>query len=448
LVVGGGPAGVIAAFTAVKRDQQVILIDSKDFNEIGNKVCGDFIDLKSGLFLNTKLGIEPPQAAEVEDEIKTLIFKTPNAQSQMSWDGYMIDRKMYGQRLLQEAKNAGVEIRDKNRAVSALYSSNQITGAKVKNMVSGEKYAIKAKVTIDCSGRNFAIRKTLPPDRFPYLEKTALKKDMITSYRQIIRLNPDQPDHEYHHQLLIIIREDVPEPGYFWIFSKGERRLNVGIGWTMNVSAGRPMKEIFQNILQEYYSPNQYVVEHEKGYSLSGRYPLMNAVADGFMTAGDAAFHVNPAHGGGHAPALVAGYYAGKIASDAIISKDTSTEKLWKYNTQIMQYFGLEHALAQLVKISYEKLGCKGFDFVLRRNILSVDDFFTQEGPKEIHLDFLTKIAKVLRLLPRFGIILVLDKISKLTPEISQHFQDYPSHPDKYSDWYEAFAKLIHSMDS
>ncbi|UCG04600.1 MAG: FAD-dependent oxidoreductase, partial [Candidatus Heimdallarchaeota archaeon] len=41
LIIGAGPAGVISAITCAKMGLDVILVDSKSFDQIGNKVCGD-----------------------------------------------------------------------------------------------------------------------------------------------------------------------------------------------------------------------------------------------------------------------------------------------------------------------------------------------------------------------------------------------------------------------
>ncbi len=67
LVVGAGPAGVLSALTAAKDDKKVILIDSKVYEEIGNKVCGDALNLSWVTFLEENLGIKKPFGEEVAD---------------------------------------------------------------------------------------------------------------------------------------------------------------------------------------------------------------------------------------------------------------------------------------------------------------------------------------------------------------------------------------------
>jgi flavin-dependent dehydrogenase len=58
LVVGRGPAGVLASYTAAKQGKHVILADAKTDEEIGNKTCGDAVDLKAPTFVKEKTGLE------------------------------------------------------------------------------------------------------------------------------------------------------------------------------------------------------------------------------------------------------------------------------------------------------------------------------------------------------------------------------------------------------
>ncbi|MFX0050243.1 MAG: NAD(P)/FAD-dependent oxidoreductase, partial [Candidatus Hermodarchaeota archaeon] len=214
LVVGGGPAGVISALTASKNGCKVILIDSKTFGQIGNKVCGDALNLAPTLFLEEKLGLEKPNGEEIAENVERLVFQTPKADFPLTGDGYVLNRHPYGQRLLKTAQEYGVEVRAETRAISAIISNGVVNGAVVQNKKTKENYEIRAKITIDCSGRNYQIRKTIPEDKFPYLDKTMKKRDIAASYREIIRLKEDHP---YRNEIRLIYEPNIPiEPGYFW----------------------------------------------------------------------------------------------------------------------------------------------------------------------------------------------------------------------------------------
>ena len=76
LIVGGGPAGVISAYTSAKLGRKVILADAKTYEEIGNKTCGDALDLKAPTFLKDNIGIEMPHGKEVSDIVEYLVIQT------------------------------------------------------------------------------------------------------------------------------------------------------------------------------------------------------------------------------------------------------------------------------------------------------------------------------------------------------------------------------------
>ncbi|MHA1946302.1 MAG: NAD(P)/FAD-dependent oxidoreductase [Candidatus Hodarchaeales archaeon] len=438
LVVGGGPAGVLSALTAAKFGRKVILIDAKSYSEIGNKTCGDAINLGPLNKLEKELGLKKPHGNEIADVVKEWVFQTDRIKFSLYGDGFVLNRHPYGQRLLKKAEEYGVEIRSETKAVKAIVDSSGVKGVTVLNKATKEKYDITSKITIDCSGRNFQIRKTIPRELFPNLEKKMEKRDVAASFRAIINLKEDHP---YHNQISLIYTEEVPEPGYFWIFSKGSKKLNAGIGWWLDMKIEKGMKESFWEALHKFYPPNTYEVVEKGGYTIPTRYPLLNAVAPGFLTAGDAAFHVNPFTAEGHGPALIAGFYAGKTASDAILSDDVSIKKLWDYNIAIMRDFGLSHTKIQLFSEALYKAKISGLEFLFKREILSQDQFMDLHGGKRLtRLDTLKILIKAF---PKYKLLLYINKISKGAQAFNELFERYPTSPTEYQNWLEEFNLVM-----
>ncbi|MFX0013121.1 MAG: NAD(P)/FAD-dependent oxidoreductase [Promethearchaeota archaeon] len=444
LVVGGGPAGVISALTAAKLGRKVILIDSKSYEEIGNKVCGDALNLAPATFLEEKLGLEKPHGEEVAEIVEHLIFMTSKADFPIQGDGYVLNRHPYGQRLLKKAIEYGVEVRAETKAIKAITDAGFVKGAVVRDKSKKETYEIFASVTIDCSGRNFQIRRTLPEDDFPLLEKEMEKRDIAVSYREIIRLKEE--DHPYQNKIFLIYRKEIPEPGYFWVFSKGPKRLNVGIGWFLE-PRHKGMKDCYQEVLHKYYyPPGSYVVEDRGGYTIPTRYPMTNAVASGFLTAGDAAFHVNPLSAEGHGPALTAGYYAGKAASEAIETNDVSEKQLWKYNIDVMKHFGLSHTKTQLFTAALRRIKVSGVEFLLRRRILNKEQFIELHEGKQLSYFDIAKIA--IKSFPRYDILFQLSKIVKGAQFFEKLFAEYPHIPAEYAAWKAQFDSKMEQIRS
>ena len=440
LVIGGGPAGVLSALTSAKNGKRVILIDAKMYEEIGNKICGDALNLEPATFLEEKLGIEKPHGDEVADLVERLIFKTSNAEFPLKGDGYVLNRHPYGQRLLKQAEEYGVEVRSKTKAVRAISENGIVKGAIVREKRKNE-YEIRAKVTIDCSGRNFQIRRTLSEDEFPYLEKKMEKRDVAASYREIIRLKEDHP---YHNEIYLMYHKEIPEPGYFWIFSKGEKRLNVGIGWFLDMEVERGMKDHFWEVLHYYYPPGTYEVEDKGGYTIPTRYPMTNAVANGFITAGDAAFHVNPLSAEGHGPALIAGYYAGKAASEAIDTNDISEKSLWQYNVDVMQHFGLSHTKVQLFTEALLKIKIAGLEFLLKRNIFTQEQFLNLHAGSKMGKFEMLKLA--IKAFPRYIILFQMKRIANEAAAFEKLFAEYPKTPEQYLAWQKRFQSRMEQI--
>ncbi len=66
LIIGGGPAGVIAGIGIAKEGYDVVIIDKKERGNIGKKNCGDALDTKHTNILFEELGIELPNLTVTE----------------------------------------------------------------------------------------------------------------------------------------------------------------------------------------------------------------------------------------------------------------------------------------------------------------------------------------------------------------------------------------------
>jgi flavin-dependent dehydrogenase len=374
------------------------------------------------------------------------VIQTESQELPIKGDGFVVDRHVYGQRLLREAKSAGIEVYDQRKAIKGLFSNGTVVGAVFKNLATKEEETIKAKVTIDCSGRNFVIRKTMKDADFPKLEKTHTPNEIVASFREIIKLKEDHP---YHKRIYLMYDKIVPEPGYFWFFSKGPFALNAGIGWKLSKEGkGSNMRKIYKEVLHKYYPPGTYEIIDASGYTIPTRYPLLNQVANGFLTAGDAAFHVDPFTAEGHGPALMAGYLAGKYASDAIEANDVSEKQMWGYNKDIFDAFGTLHCKTQLLTETLQAIKIKGMDLIFKRNILTTEEFGKLHDGIRPSVPAL--IFKGLKMLPRIDYMPKLLKLAKGASKVNKSFENYPNTPEAYNQWYKEFFpwynKLIYSF--
>src|SRR5712692_2479700 len=134
VVVGGGPAGVMAAGTAARSGLRVALLDHKPRERIGDKVCGDALITK---FLHYSL---PPEIAwatlprpdEIEDVIEWAELVIPSGKTIRLHLPRLplvtVDRHVYGQRLLADAEVSGVRIYGKHTVLAPIVEQDRVVG--------------------------------------------------------------------------------------------------------------------------------------------------------------------------------------------------------------------------------------------------------------------------------------------------------------------------------
>ncbi|TET77953.1 MAG: FAD-dependent oxidoreductase, partial [Candidatus Heimdallarchaeota archaeon] len=257
IVVGAGPAGVAAALICRKRGYNVLLLDKKKREKIGDKVCGEAISKKTVLKAMEKLSIAPPLEEEIKAKIEDLVLRTALPKNHITFPaiGYMIDRHMFGQRLLQEAIKSGVILKDQYRVKKPIVIDNKVSGVLIKDS-EHNSIEILSKMVIDCSGTMAVVRTGLPQEYEPNLNKKVTKADFAPCYREIIQLNHD---HDLEGKIVLQYEIDIPEPGYIWFFDEGEKRLNCGTGFIkQGKHATKSVKSVYFNALEKYFPKGTY----------------------------------------------------------------------------------------------------------------------------------------------------------------------------------------------
>ncbi|MBS7623425.1 NAD(P)/FAD-dependent oxidoreductase, partial [Candidatus Bathyarchaeota archaeon] len=183
LVVGAGTAGCVSAATASKRGLETCIIDCKSEVEIGEKVCGDAI----GSHHFKRLGIHPPRGEELDSMIEGVRVYSPDLSSVFTMGGegvtgFIVNRHSFGQRLLKEALDLGVELYDSTLATEPIIEAGFVKGAVCRGK-DGHRRILRAKITIDASGVAAAIRRKLPGE-FD-IEREVAKRDLMACYREV-----------------------------------------------------------------------------------------------------------------------------------------------------------------------------------------------------------------------------------------------------------------------
>ncbi len=444
IIVGGGPAGVSCAISCRRKNLDVLLLDKKKHEMIGDKVCGEAISKETSHFVSEKLGIKPPSGKEVNVLVEKLVLKTSLPEDHISLPaiGYMIDRHKYGQRLLNDAIKAGTEVIAEIKVVEPIIKDSKVAGVKIKDS-QNENKEVFAKVIIDCSGVRGVIRTSLPEGFEPKLSKSLNKSDYASCYREIIEL---EEEHGLDGKIVLKYEEDIPEPGYIWFFSDGKTKLNCGTGFIKTgENQNRGVKEVYFKAMEKHYPKGSYKTLDGRGGVVSIRPPLWNAVASGLIVAGDAAYHADPLTAEGHGPALMAGYFAGLVASKAIEKENFSTEKLWEYNKLIFSSFGAEHARNRILTIVLERIGPKKLEFLLKRKVVKQADLTTKGIMKKRSV--WNYLALALRCFPRYSLLLLMRKAISISKNVARHCDEYPTTPEGFQIWKKEMEKLYSKIE-
>jgi len=323
VVVGAGPAGSMAAKTAAERGLKVLLVEKRQ--EIGTPVrCAEGISKESlSRFVEVDkkwIAAEVVGAKIYSPDMTEVVMAEEFAGNEV---GYVLERKVFDRHLARLAAKAGAEVLVKT---TALGFERTEKGLKVKLKRLGEDWEVETKILIGADGVESRI------GRMAGIIKT-LKMSEIESCAQYLMSGIDI-DESYTY---FYLGNELAPGGYAWIFPKGERSANVGIG-VLPSKADRHAKYYLDKFIEKIGIKGKIVEFVAGAVPVYGE--IDTAVADNIMLCGDAAYHSDPITGGGIANALSAGYHAGVVAAEAVENKNFSAEFLKRYDERWKADFG------------------------------------------------------------------------------------------------------------
>ncbi|NHJ23125.1 MAG: NAD(P)/FAD-dependent oxidoreductase [Candidatus Lokiarchaeota archaeon] len=432
IVVGSGTGGSTAARFAAKHGLKVCLIDAKQRDEIGNKICGDAIGTEIFDFLK----ISPPKNEELSCNIKGAKLYAPNLQKCITLmdpkqAGYIVNRFEFGQRLLNESLDAGVEqFLDDTKALNLIYNKERVEGVQVK-LSNGNKEELKAKVIIDASGFYSPLRKKVKSN---LIETEISKEDVILCYREIIKISSQECKVQDPEYISITLDQEKAPGGYIWYFPKNNTSVNIGLGTYMNLR-GR-IKELYRkNVFDQYITTSKYEILSSGGGVVPVRRPLWSCADNGIMIVGDAACQVNPLHGGGIDPSMRAGFFAANTAFNAINNEDSSIKFLWDYNYQVMTSFGAEYAPLDLLRMMLQIFSNEELNFGLSQELLSGQEILEISSTGRIELSILDIVSKAFRGISKPDLLLDLNYLRIRMNEIAKLYKKFPRDLTKFEEW-------------
>ncbi len=429
VIVGAGTSGAIAARFAALNGLKVCLIDANKREEIGNKVCGDVVAASIFDFLK----IDPPQGYEILSMKKRIKLYSSNLQHHLTVNLpiYLVDRLRFGQTLLKDALDLGVEkFLDSSKVMDLTYKNGRVNGVTVR-LKSGEKIVINAKIVIDGSGAHSIVRKKIKSD---IIQNEIPKDDLVICYREIIQFNDNWRPEMPTDSINVIFDFDSVPGGYIWYFPKSDSIANLGLGVSLRQKSN--LKPIYHNfVVNKFLNISNYKLLSSGGDIVPLRRPLPSCADNGIMFIGDAGCHVNTANGGGIHTGMKAGYYAAMVAKKAIEAEDYSLEQLWDYNCLLMNDFGRGHATNDIARFLIQHLATNDFNYIIKKKLISDNELTKMFDGKIISPSIKHLLLKLYKGISKPRLLLKLNYLLKQMKQINRHYLQYPQDVRGYEVW-------------
>ena len=312
VVVGAGPAGLSAAYSAARNGATVLVLERDDGIAHNIRTSGvSWIDEM------TKFGI----GKEHYNPIRNYAFFSPSNEVMIKGNESkccVLNVRSTYQHLAFEAASVGANIMVKANATNAIVRNNRISGVKI-NTPKGE-FSINADLVIDASGFSTAVGR-----KFGFVSEW--KRYGVGAEYECFAENCDD------ETWMLMVGNQYSPAGYPWAFPLGKNRIRIGVGIGRPESNEEPLDRL-NTMLEKKPKPLDRMGKIEPVELHYGFIPnegvRASTVADGFMLVGDSAGQANPLVLEGIRYAIEFGRLAGEIGSKAL-EKGATKESLQEY---------------------------------------------------------------------------------------------------------------------
>lgn len=317
VVVGAGPAGLIAAEELAKRDVRVAVLE-RDRIPGKDKSCGGFLAAKGMV----DGGIPLSLAERITSGVT--INLPGQAPSSVDYDnpiGIQLTREALGTFLCRRARKNGVEVYV-NHEVTECTQDNGCWQITVRNT----PYKLQALLLIAADGVSSTVA------RLTGLRRRFTRTQLGITIQARIDLSPAVITERFGERMEFYYGSDVCPFGYAWIFPKHDC-LYVGIGSLLSATT----TSLDSNLT--YFIQRHPVASAQlKGGRVSlierALVPLTfqnGSYSEAVVLVGDAAGHCSAITGEGLHYSIAAGHIAGRVGADSIAQNNVSAKRLRSY---------------------------------------------------------------------------------------------------------------------
>lgn len=313
-VVGGGPAGLSAAYAAAKGGAKVVLFE-KD-QSIAHSIRTSGVTWISEM---ERLGIP----SKFYNPIQNYRFVSPSNDilitGNVSKSCVLDIRGMY-QHLAFLAAKEGVQLMVKSNVIDVIRDGDRVVGVKA-NTPKG-RLTVRSTLVIDASGFSTSVGRKAGVagqwKRYGVGAEYECYCDDIDSTTWVL-----------------MVGQKYSDAGYAWSFPLSTNRVRIGVGIGRPESNAEPLDKLHE-IIEKRFKPLDALrdgkiqpIELHYGF-IPNEGVRRNSIADGLVMVGDSAGQSNPLVLEGIRYAIDFGRLAGKVGADSL-SENSDKESLLEY---------------------------------------------------------------------------------------------------------------------
>ncbi|UCG50398.1 MAG: NAD(P)/FAD-dependent oxidoreductase [Candidatus Latescibacterota bacterium] len=332
VIVGCGVAGGLLGGRLARDGFRVIVLEKRP--QIGVPVrCGEAAGSRQEIsqFI-------PIDESWIVAEINAARMYAPNltfVEKRFPGVGVMINRDEFDQALAGQAENWGADVRSHHEVTGLRWRDGRVCGVKVKRHTDKTTYDVDARVTVGADGVESFV------GRWANLTGHLRAKEIHTAAEYLLEGEGFPTD-----TIEIYVGRKISPGGYVWVFPKGDRFANVGVGVHPKMAKNGTARDYLHRFVEGHF-PDAKKRRFIAG-GVSGTKPLKTMVGDGVLLVGEAGRHNNPFSGGGIMNALEGAEEAHKVLKIGLERDTLDNEFLRRYdkawhnrNGQVIHRFAL-----------------------------------------------------------------------------------------------------------
>ncbi len=357
IIVGGGPAGLSAGYSAAKNGARVAVLER-------DEAIGQSVRTSGVTWIKEARSFGIP--VEYYNPIKNYAFYSPNnvilKKSKEPEVAVLDVRKTY-QFLAYQAADAGAEIFLRTNVTDVITENGKLDGVKATSLKADMTFY--SKIVIDASGFYSVIGKATG------LASQWKRFGAGAEYEAYVdKVDP--------HTWYLMVGQKYSPAGYAWIFPLGPNKVRIGVGVGKPESQTDATQRLIELVEKRPKPLDELgrIVPVEFHYGLIPNEGLrQSTVADNLILVGDSAGQANPLVLEGIRYAIEYGRKAGEVAANAVKSGDTTKRSLKTYEDSMRKAIGSK--IASAIKVQYRWLGLSDEEW--DREIGIIDDLSAEE---------------------------------------------------------------------